>query len=296
MNLRDTAMVLTVCLVWAFNFIAAAKGVEYFSPQALMVLRFAMVLVVTFPFLRRPTRGHWWPLLGGALCIGALHFTLMFWALQRSTDVTSIVIIQQMYIPIGVMLAIAFLGERAGWKTLASIALATAGIVVIGFDPLVFGQLDVLALSLISAFFQALGSVFMRRVHGIGMLGFQAWSAVFVLPILGLLWGLSDPDPLATVAGAQPIHWAAVAYSALFASLVGHGLFFILIQRNPLPDLMPYLLLTPVFGAAFGVLVWGDQPGWRLLSGGVMVLAGIFFVTLRSRARQRLASEIAITE
>jgi hypothetical protein len=87
------------------------------------------------------------------------------------------------------MLAIAFLGERAGWKTLASIALATAGIVVIGFDPLVFGQLDVLALSLISAFFQALGSVFMRRVHGIGMLGFQAWSAVFVLPILGLLWG-----------------------------------------------------------------------------------------------------------
>jgi uncharacterized membrane protein len=137
MNLRDTAMVLTVCLVWAFNFIAAAKGVEYFSPQALMVLRFAMVLVVTFPFLRRPTRGHWWPLLGGALCIGALHFTLMFWALQRSTDVTSIVIIQQMYIPIGVMLAIAFLGERAGWKTLASIALATAGIVVIGFDPLV---------------------------------------------------------------------------------------------------------------------------------------------------------------
>lgn len=293
MNARHLGLVLTVCLVWAFNFIAASKGVEHFSPQAMMVLRFALVLAVTFPFLKAPAPGSWMPLLGATLTMGALHFTVMFWALQRSADVTSIVITQHMYIPMGVLLAVLLLGEKAGWKTWSAISLATAGILVIGFDPLVLTQWDALGLALLSAFFQALGSVFMRGVRGVSLMGFQAWSAVFSIPVLGLLWYLTDENPWATVATAQGIHWLAVAYSALFASLVGHGLFFFLVQRHPLPDMMPYLLLTPLFGAGFGVLIWGDRPGARLLIGGLMVLAGILFVTLRGRARHRAPATVS---
>jgi drug/metabolite transporter (DMT)-like permease len=29
---------------------------------------------------------------------------------------------------------------------------------------------------------------------------------------------------------------------------------------------MPYLLLTPLTAVLFGVLLWGDRPGWRLLA------------------------------
>jgi len=35
----------------------------------------------------------------------------------------------------------------------------------------------------------------------------------------------------------------------------------------------------------FGIAVWGDRPGGRLLLGGALVIAGILFITLRARQR-----------
>jgi O-acetylserine/cysteine efflux transporter len=46
---------------------------------------------------------------------------------------------------------------------------------------------------------------------------------------------------------------------------------------------MPYMLMMPVFASLFGVLIWGDRPGPRLLIGGSVVLAAILFITLRDR-------------
>jgi O-acetylserine/cysteine efflux transporter len=59
-------------------------------------------------------------------------------------------------------------------------------------------------------------------------------------------------------------------------------LFFTLVQRHPVSSIMPFLLLTPLTAVLFGVLVWGDRPGWRLLVGGALVLSGIFAVTVRA--------------
>jgi O-acetylserine/cysteine efflux transporter len=46
--------------------------------------------------------------------------------------------------------------------------------------------------------------------------------------------------------------------------------------------IMPYLQLMPLFGIVFGILVWGDRPGWRLYLGGAVVLLGILIITLRA--------------
>jgi O-acetylserine/cysteine efflux transporter len=63
--------------------------------------------------------------------------------------------------------------------------------------------------------------------------------------------------------------------------------FFTLVQRHPVSSIMPYLLLTPLTAVLFGVLLWGDRPGWRLLVGGALVLSGIFVVTLRAMHKAR---------
>lgn len=285
MSTRDLILVLGICLIWGFNFVAGAKGMEAFSPLLFVTLRFAAVLVITLPFIRPPEPGQWLRLAGACVFIGALHFSFMFWALKLSSDVTSITILQNMSIPMAVLLAMAFLGERAGWRTLLATSLAFAGVLVIGLDPLVLGQPMALVAILASALFQATGSVLMRGIHGVSPQNFLAWTAAFSLPLLLASMWLFDPHPLATFQAAGPWHWAALGYTVILASLIGHGLFFFLVQRNPLPLLMPYLLLMPVFGTAFGVLVWGDRPGWRLLSGGAMVLLGILIITLRGRRK-----------
>jgi O-acetylserine/cysteine efflux transporter len=110
---------------------------------------------------------------------------------------------------------------------------------------------------------------------------FPAYS----IPVLVLASWLLDSGQWQMVVTADRLSWASVAYSALVASIVGHGLFFVLVQRHPVSAIMPYLLLTPLLAVIFGVLLWGDRPGPRLLLGGALVLAGILVVTLRARQK-----------
>jgi O-acetylserine/cysteine efflux transporter len=285
MPLRDLALVGVICVVWAGNFTAAAQGMQHFSPFLFMILRFLLVLLLLAPFLRRPPPGQWPRLIGVCLSIGGLHFALMFWALARSADVSSVAIVQQTYIPMAVLLAMWLMHERVGWKTLAAIFVAFLGVMVVGFDPLVLRQTDVLLITLASALFQALGSIYQRGIRGMGVLSFQAWVAVITLPLLLMTSLLVEQDQLQVIRTARPEHWAAIAYSAVMASIVGHGLFFFLVQRHPVSSVMPYLQLTPVLAVVFGILLWGDRPGARLLIGGVLVILGILFITLRARSR-----------
>lgn len=287
MPLRDLALVLVVCVVWAGNFIAGAQGMQHFPPFLFMVLRFGVLLLIVAPFLRPPPRGQWRQLVGVCLSLGAIHFALMFWALGHSEDVSSVAIVQQTYIPMAVLLAMLLLGERVGWRTLAAVGIAFVGVLLVGFDPLVLAQQWVLLITLLSALFQALGSIYQRGIRGVGVLSFQAWTAVIAMPLLVAASLLAEHDHLAILASARWQHWASVLYSALLASLVGHGLFFFLLQRHPVSSVMPYLQLTPVLAVVFGILAWGDRPGWRLLAGGSLVIIGILVITLRARSKVR---------
>ena len=285
LSVRDLTLVLVICVVWAGNFIAGAEGMRHFSPYLFMILRFGLVLLLLAPFLRLPPRGQWPRLIGVCLSMGALHFTLMFWALGHSSDVSSVVIAQQTYIPMAVVLAMLLLREKVGWKTLGAVGVAFLGVLLVGLDPVVLRQTDVLLVTLLSALFQALGSIYQRGIRGVGVLSFQAWTAVIALPLLIAASLLLEQGQLATLQSAAWPHWASIVYSALLASIVGHGVFFFLVQRHPVSSVMPYLQLTPVLGVVFGVLVWGDRPGWRLLAGGSLVIIGILFITLRARRR-----------
>lgn len=285
LSLPDIGLALVICAVWAGNLVSAKVGMTHFPPFLFMALRFALVLALLAPFLRRPPAGQWPAIVMISLCIGVVHFVLLFWALARSEDISSIGVLLQTYIPMGVLLAIGLMGERVGRATLAAIGFTFLGVLVVGFDPLVLGQADVLAITLLAALFQALGSIWQRRITGMGVMNFQAWIALIALPPMLLATFLFDQGQLETIATARPAHWGAVAYTAGMASIVGHGLFFFLVQRNPVSAVMPYLQATPLLAVLFGILIWGDAPGPRLLFGGAMIVGGVLAITLLAGRR-----------
>lgn len=289
MPIRDISLLVLVCLIWGFNFIAAAQGMQHFSPAVFMSLRFLAVLLVMLPFLRLPPGDQWMRLIFVCLCLGAVHFTLLFWAISISSDLASIAIVQQTYIPISVLLAIAFLGEHVGWRTLTAIAVSFSGVVVMSFDPLIFSQLHVLLLALLAAAAQALGSVFMRGIKGVGALSFQGWTALISLPFMLAISLLVDDNQMESMRTAQWLDWASVLYSGLLSSIIGYGLFFMLVQRHPVSSVVPYMLLMPLFAVVFSVWIWGDRPGLNLFLGGGLVLMGILYISLRSRAKAPVA-------
>jgi O-acetylserine/cysteine efflux transporter len=194
MPLAHRAALLAICLIWAGNFLAAAYAVQTLEPVTFTAMRALLVLLLLLPFLKPPARGQWVNLMTACWCMGALHFGLVFIALGRSADISSIAILMQVYVPMSTLLAVFLLGERIGWRSSTAIALAFGGVLVVGLDPLVLAQLDVLALVMASAFFLALGTIFMRRLSGVNVFGFQAWNALLsFIPLAALALWIESP-------------------------------------------------------------------------------------------------------
>ncbi|WP_374604102.1 DMT family transporter [Arenimonas sp.] len=289
MPVRDILLALLVCVAWAGNFLGSATALQELPPLLFTALRLALLVLLLAPFLRRPGPGQWPRLLAITLCTGVLHFGLSFWALKLAGDLSSPSIVMQSYIPFSVLLAWAFLGERFAWRTGAAIGLSFGGVLVLGFDPLVLDNPLSLGLMLASGFFLAVSTVLMRGLGGVTRYGLQAWIAlVGVLPLLGLsLW--LEPGAIRQLGGVSGSAWAGVAYAAIVASVIGHGIYYSLVQRHAVAKVMPWLLLTPVFATGLGIAFWGDRPGPKLLVGGAMTLAGILLIALRSQAKARAA-------
>jgi len=285
MSLKALLLVLMICLCWAFNFIAAAVGLAHFPPFLFTVIRFVIVLVVLVGFLRPPPRDQWPRLIIVCLSNGGIHFALNFWALGVSEDISSVAIALQVYVPIASILAVVFLGEHLGWRSWLAIAVAFVGVLLVGADPMVLQQLDALGLTLLSALFLGLGTTLMKGLKGIHVFSFLAWTAVISLPLLLVCSLTLEQDQWQLIQSAEWQHWSGVVYSGLAASIIGHGLFFYLVQRYPVTSVAPYLLLTPVLAIILGVVFWGDEPGWRVLMGGVLVLAGILVINLRAKSK-----------
>jgi O-acetylserine/cysteine efflux transporter len=201
----------------------------------------------------------------------------------------------QSYVPMAAVLAWWWLGERFAWRTGLAIATSFAGVLVLGFDPLVLQRPAALVLMLVSAFFLAAGTVLMRPLKGLGMVSQQGWTAIIgLVPLLALSLFL-EPHGFDALRHASWIGWGGAAYSALFASLLGHGLYYVLVQRHPVARVTPWLLLAPVGAIVLGLLFYGDRPGPQLWLGGAMVLGGVLLIALRARAKARplpLAEEL----
>jgi O-acetylserine/cysteine efflux transporter len=131
----------------------------------------------------------------------------------------------------------------------------------------------------------------MRGLTGFTAMSQQGWSALIGIAPLLLLSTWLESSHWATLQHASWVAWSGVIYSALFASVLGHGLFYWLIQRHPVSRLMPYLLLAPVFAIGLGVLFHGDTLGVRLLIGGAMVLGGVLVIALRANTKSRPVPE-----
>jgi O-acetylserine/cysteine efflux transporter len=284
---RDIALVLLVCVAWAGNFLTSAYALREIPPFLFTALRFIALGLPLLFWLKRPAPGQWPRLLAVCVCLGVLHFGLSFVALKMAGDLSSPAIVVQSYIPMTALLAWLVLGEKFAWRTGLAIAVSFGGVLVLGFDPLVLDDPLALAFMLLAALFLAVGTVLMKGLRGLDAFAMQGWTAlVATFPLLAISTWL-EPGALAALPSASWVAWVGVAYAAFISSLLGHGLYYVLVQKHPVAQVTPWLLLVPVLAVGLGIAFWGDRPGPRLFIGGAMVLGGVLGVALRALQKAR---------
>jgi O-acetylserine/cysteine efflux transporter len=279
---RDFALLIGITLVWGLNLVVSKLGLASIPPMQFTTLRFVLLAALLWPFLR-VVRGRMSAVIVAALLCCAISFMLLFAGLALAKNVSSVAIASQLGVPFTTLLGVALLGEEVHWRRWIGIGLSFAGVLVMGIDPQVFTIWPSLALVIASAFISALGLIAVKRLPEFRPLELQAWFCWISLPpLLGITWALQPPSvqSLLAIPGKA---WAAVAFSAIGSSLVGHTGFYYLLQRYSVASVAPLAVLSPIFSVMFGVMLVGDVLTPRIIAGGVLTLLGVLIITLRER-------------
>lgn len=274
-------LMLLICTIWGFNFVAAKVGVGQMPPLLFTGLRFLILAAVLIPFLK-PAPGRMRDVLLIALFNGAVHFGLMFTGVAL-TAASVVAVVAQLNVPFATILSIVVLGESIHWRRWLGIAMAFAGVMVVSFDPHVFDSVAGVLFAAGGALSAAVAAVFMRRLTNVGMFQLQSWTSATAAPLLLGASLVFEDDQFAAMAEADVVAWSALLFTAFGASLVGHNGYYYLLQRYEVSLIAPLTLLAPTLGIVFGVWMLGEPMTSRLIIGALIAFAGVAVLAIRGK-------------
>lgn len=271
-----------VAMLWGLNFLAIHASLQQFPPLFLVALRFTAIAVPAVLFVPRPqVRLRW--LLGYGLGFGTLQFIGLYLGMAAGFPTGLASLVLQSSAPFTVVLGALLLGERVAPRLAAGVAVAVAGLVLVGLTRSGADARWPFLLVLFGGFGWALGNLASRKAAAPQPLHLTAWMAV-VPPIPMLLLSLLFEGPgriasaVSTSLGqAATPAWLGLGYTVLVGTLAGSGIWVWLMARHPSSQVAPFSMLVPVVGIATGWLVLGERPAPLALLGGALVVGGVLF-------------------
>jgi drug/metabolite transporter (DMT)-like permease len=294
-----TAALVLATLFWSGNFIAGRALGGVVAPLELNILRWALCLALLLPFTagrlvrhRQHLRANWRLIvLLGATGIAAFH-TMVYQALALTPAVNTLLILALAPV-LTVAGGVIWNGYRPGRRAMLGIAISLVGAIAIvaggsgersagiGFD---LGAVWMGGAVVVWAAYTLL----LRHrpaalPQDVTLAGSVIVALALMLPLLA--WG-----------GTDGIRWtpsvaAAVAYIAIFASLLGFGLWSYGVSvLGPEPS-GQFVHLMPVFGTALAIVLLGETLLPVHIAGGALILAGLVLINAPARttgARRRM--------
>ncbi len=270
MTLRDRLLAVGVAVLWGGNFLAVHVGLAHFPPLFLAALRFAVIAVPTLLFVSRPRLPLRW-LLGYGLGFGTVQFVFLFVAMDIGMPTGLASLVLQASAPFTVLLGAVLLGERIGRRQWVGVGLAVLGLAAIAVDRAQAAALLPVLLTLLGALGWAFGNMAARLAvrdgaPGLNPMHLTLWmSVVPPLPLLAMSWLVEGPAAgwlalrAAITPGGVP-GVIALGYTALLATVLGSGIWTVLLRRHPAGVVAPYSLLVPVVGMALAAVALGERP------------------------------------
>lgn len=269
-----------MCAVWGFHFVVIKSAVDIVPPMFYAAMRLTLVAVVMARFLRwRP--GHMVRVLGAAVFMGGINYAFMFTGIRLGTASAGAIAIL-LYVPFATLLSVIFLQDRVGRRRALGVALAFAGVAMIAFSK---GEARIglgVGFVAIAAFSESIGAILIKKSPAFKPFELLAWFSLIGSMVLWTGATLFEDGKIEAFREADKIFLtAAILYSAFGGSIFGHSAYYWLLQRLPVSQVAPSVLLTTFLAVSFSVLLLGDPVSLKLVIGGAMTLAGVGVVLLR---------------
>ncbi len=286
MPIRHVLLAVSVAVIWGVNFLAIHESLQQFPPLFLVALRFGILAIPTLIFIPRPAvRTRW--LIGYGLGFGTLQFIGLYLGMAAGFPSGLASLVLQSSAPFTVVLGALLLREKVWARSAVGIAIAVAGLILVGVARGSVGSWWPFLLVVLGGFGWALGNLSTRKAAAPNPLHLTLWmSVVPPLPMLALSLIFEGPHRIgASIVGSlQPAAvaaWAGLAYTVLIGTVVGSGLWVWLMSRHPAGRVAPFSMLVPVTGLSTAWLALGERPQPLELLGGLAVIGGVLWASLR---------------
>jgi drug/metabolite transporter (DMT)-like permease len=254
----------------------------------MLFIRFAIAAVLLLLYARLRRGGG----KAGRMPLAAVAALGLFYTLQsafylsavRFVPVSLATLILYFYPALVCLLSFLFEGTRLQWKTLASLAVSSAGLLlVLGTT---FGRLDgrgvllAAGAALVYSFYITLSNRVLKRVAPLDLMGAISLSCALLFLLAGGLFRSLDFrfDPAAL---------APLAAIVLFCTLASILFFFRGIELLGPSRTAILSMAEPLFSILLAALLFRDRLSLQQAIGGACLLGGIFLVTLTRQKPQR---------
>ncbi len=295
MKLVDILLAVSVPVIWGGGFLFAKVAIEHFPPILLMAFRFTLTALILVWFVPRPARVILWRIFWVAMVSAAIQYSLTFTGL-RDLEASTAILVVQLEVPFGVIMATIFLKDHLGLRRVLGIALALAGVALIAGEPRLQGSILPVLLVVGGAFTWSLGQVMIKTLGQVGGFTLIAWVAVFAAPQLFISSWIFERDQLAAIAGASTVVWSAVVYLGLVMTALGYAIWYHLLGKYDVNQIMPFLLLLPVSTVLGSVILLDETLTLRLTIGGLIAIIGVTIINVTRNPFRRRAQGVLPTE
>ncbi len=268
-------------VLWGANFAVLKLGLDTWPPLFFVALRLGAVGLLLLPFVGLPKRSQLPGLLLLALLLGVIHFGTLFTGIAMADAATSSIIIQ-IQVPLSALAAAAFFGDRIGWRRWSGMSLSILGIALLVGRPAFVGGWIAVALILVASVSWVAANMQIKRLAA-DVSGWQlnAWPALLAAPMMLVLSALTEHGQVETLRSAGSAAWFAMAYQVIVTTALCYGLWFAMMRRYPVSQVMPFTLLEPVFGALTAVLLLNESWDWQMVVGALVTVSGLAIIVVR---------------
>lgn len=277
---------LVTVVLWSSAFAGIRVGLEGYSPGHLTLVRFlaasiGFVLYAAVARLRLPPIREWSRFaLAGLFGVTIYHTALNWGQTTVPAGIASVIIGTA---PVfASILSHWFYGERLTSRRWAGFGLSLLGIGIMGLggEPgsgFLFGVASVSLAAVCGAAHFVIMKGLVDRYHPVHAMAVATWMGT--LPLLVFAPGLA-----AAVRQAPLESTLAGIYIGLFPAGIAYAAWAIALARLPVSRASAFMYLVPPLAAGWGWLWANEVPTWRGIVGGLVALAGVAVVQLRSGA------------
>ena len=285
MPLRDIFLAMLVPMILGFGFVISKPAMDSFPPILLNGLRWSLsgiLMCYFFPFPKKFIK----QMLIISFIGCTIQYSLSFYGL-KILDGASATLFMQAEIPFGILIAFFILGEKPPLKNIIGLLIAFIGIFILSGNPDLEGKLIGIFFILGGAFLWSFAQVLAKDIsEKIGGLALTAWLGIFAGPQSILASFFIEGNTFDHILNATPKAWLILIYLGLIMNCVGYSIWYTLLRKYPVNNVMPVLLLFPITGLLTAIFILKEKPNAYAYIGGAIIIMGVSTILINKKQKK----------